>query len=1379
MKTTTFSKGITAFLAAVVLSLIIIQGFSQTVNRWHQDGKIYFKLKDNVENNIPSENGNVKLDNVTFLSPYKSKYNISVIRKPFYNADDDKLQRTFLVQFDNIYMIEEMIKQLEQEPFIEYAEPAPIFRISLSPNDNYYVNNQLNYWLLGDANARWHLDVIHASQAWDISTGDTSVVVAIIDNAIWKDHPDLVNKIKVAIDLANDDNDPNPPQATYIWSHGTHAAGLIGAESNNSIGVASIGFDISIMAIKVGDDASDGQGMTAAFEAIVWAADNGADVISMSWGAPQYFQTMQNTINYAYNKGCVMLAAAGNNGDGMETQINPDLPVNYIGYPAACEHVIAVASTNSDDTKASSSEYGTWIDVCSPGGWDNPGMLGLGSFQVLSTTYTDAGDINSQLNGTGGGAATYGVTGKYDCMMGTSMACPVAAGLAGLMLSVNPNLTPDELTEIMKATCDNIDAQNAQFVDSIGAGRINAYTALQAILDSMTGSTITADFIASDISIMPGGTVDFTDLSTGTPISWSWTFEGGEPQTSTEQNPAGIQYASEGFFTVTLHASDSINTDIEVKTAFIIVGSFDMPESAWERQASGFESQYRGILDISITDPLTAWALAYDGTSGSMTRDFTRTTNGGLTWTPGFITAPAELAPSNICAISPAKAWVALYNTNGGGAIYATTDSGQAWVHQTSASFSNSASFPNVVHFFNENDGYCMGDPVSGEFEMYSTTDGGNNWVPVPNANIPNAQTDEMGWTDVYDVVGDILWFGTNKGRVLKSDDKGLTWTVYTTGEANVSNISMNDSQHGVMMGAVYNQQTGQMESWSMRYTTDGGATWQLINNNMDNSKSDVDAIPGIPGMVVAAKISQTIAVNASYYSFDYGMSWTMLDDSIQYTTVNFLNDTVGWAGSFNLSEAFDGVYKWLGVPPTQPYFVTAPVTSAIEFSPYSYFAVAEDPNDLPLTMGYDTLPSWLSFTDNGNDTASITGTPQTIDIGVHNVIIYATNGTDTAFQSFTISVITSDIAPEFTSTPGTMAYIGAIYTYDITTFDPDGDSLIITAPVKPSWLFFTDNCDNTALLTGIPTQPATQPQGYPVTLNVTDGTLSAQQSFYVKVPMTNPFLAPVFTSSPDTIAIYGELYNYSITASDDDDDTVTFTSASLPAWLTLTDNGDNTAFLSGTPVVSDISYYLTLTIDDGMFPVVNQQFTLHVDIPPVFTSIPDTIAMIDELYAYNITATDGDNDSLQFSASVVPLWLTFTDNNDNTALLTGTPSQQDTSELGYSIILSVTDGLIEVEQQFTIYTIINSISEINNDELHLYPNPVHDWLGLEFSGNNTLNIYIKILDVAGRTVYEISERKNSNLFCKTLNMKNYQPGVYFIEICTEKTVIISKFVKD
>ncbi|MCF6185780.1 MAG: S8 family serine peptidase, partial [Bacteroidales bacterium] len=662
-------------------------------------------------------------------------------------------------------------------------------------------------------------------------------------------------------DVADNDNDPTPPLQNTEWSHGTHTSGLVGAETNNTTGIASIGFGISLIAVKVAANSSDGSGVTYGYEGITWAADNGADVINLSWGGPGYYQTGQNVMNYAYNKGCVIVASAGNDGN------------STISYPAAYEHVISVASTDYNDGKSYFSQYGSTIDVCAPGGFN------ANWASIYSTVYTSS---------------------QYDYMQGTSMSSPICAGLCGLMLSHDPSLTPEKLEAILKATCDNIDSQNSSYNGQLEAGRINAYAALNAVEDTLNANSIIADFQASSVSIPEGGTVNFTDLSSGTPTSWSWTFEGGTPGTSTQQNPANILYNNPGSYQVTLTVSDGTNSNTEIKTSFIIVNP--LISGAWLPQATGFSTPSRGINYISIVDPNTVWANAYDGSgTGADIWEFTKTTDGGNTWTPGtYAAVPTNYVVSTISAISDQKAWIAMYDknaSNGYGGIFATTDGGTTWTEQTTATYDDPASFPNIVYFWDANNGFCQGDPTSGYFEIYTTTDGGNTWVRTPQSNIPAPLSGEYGYTDLYDTYGDIIWFGTNKGRVFKSTDRGLNWTVSTTGSTEVTTLGFHNDSIGIMTYVTYNQTTGTITGFEMRRSLDGGTTWNLVTPSGDYYKADMAVIKNAQGMLVSTGISQDLSQCGSAYSLDEGDTWTMLDDSIQYTTVKFYNNSTGWAG--------------------------------------------------------------------------------------------------------------------------------------------------------------------------------------------------------------------------------------------------------------------------------------------------------------------------------------------------------------------------------------------------------------------------------------------------------------------------------------------------
>jgi len=859
------------------------------------DGKIYFKIHDNENLNAQSNNGVVDFNKVSFLSSVASYYGISKLNAQFYNIKDIKLQKTYLLEFNNYAKIDEFISYLKGIPSIEYAEKKPIFHLFYTPNDPYYGTVTSG---LASANAKWHLDKISAGQAWDISKGSVKVKVAVLDNAIWAQHPDLAGKIVLKYDLADNDTNTNPPTTDYSWSHGTHTSGLVGAKSDNGVGVASIGYNVSLMAGKVGRD-SDGA-LVAGYEGILWAADNGADVISMSWGSYAYMQTMQNIINYAYNLGCVLVAAAGN--DGADT----------LNYPAALDHVISVAMTDEDDKANSMSNYGTTVDVCAPGGMCNSSTQGM--FSVLSTTYCDA-----SYNIIMGGAKLFGVNGKYEIMAGTSMACPIAAGLCGLMLSVDSTLTPEKLEHLLKLGCDDIYPVNDTiYIGKLGAGRINAYHTLQIVQDST--KILTANFMADNIAVIAGTSINFSDLSIGNPNKWKWHFQGATPDTSSAQNPTNIKYMSPGIYPVTLTVySSPSDSNTEIKTNFIIVKK--LPSGAWKTQATGFTAPSRGILDVCIVDNTTAWATAYDGSgSGVSVLEFTRTKDSGNLWTPSTITGvPTGAGVSQIFAINYDTAYAGFYYTNNtttGQTVYKTIDGGANWTAQPTAEFSSTSAFINVIHFFDNTNGVCIGDPNGGYWEIYTTSDGGNNWVRVPQADIPANISGEYGYNgggDYY-VKGNTIWFGTNKGWVYKSTDKGLHWTKYASGCDEVSGMTFSDESNGILEYITFNQTTGAITHFEMKSTIDGGETWQTLTPQGDYFKNDISAVPGKPGMYISTGSSQDLALCGSAFSLDYGYSWTKIDDSVQYTCVKFYDYNTGWAGGFNQSATAEGIWKWMGL---------------------------------------------------------------------------------------------------------------------------------------------------------------------------------------------------------------------------------------------------------------------------------------------------------------------------------------------------------------------------------------------------------------------------------------------------------------------------------
>jgi len=327
-----------------------------------------------------------------------------------------------------------------------HAEPDSAAYITDAPNDTYF-------------DSQWGMYKVAAPQAWDITQGSPTIRIAILDTGIDLEHPDLASKIVGSVNFTT-----SPTADANGASHGTHVAGIAAASTNNGIGVAGLGYNCSLMNVKVlGDDGYGYYSWIA--QGIIWAADHGAQVINLSLGGSIASSTLENAVNYAWNKGAVVAAASGN-----EATTSPL-------YPAYYTNCIAVGATDRYDNLTSFSNYGSWVDVAAPG-------IGI---------YSTKPD------------------GLYCLMSGTSMATPHVAGLAGLVFSVandangNGKLN-DEVRARIESTCDETGI-------AVAYGRINAYRAVQGSAASPAPSPAPAP----SPTPTPAPTIAPTPIPTPTP----------------------------------------------------------------------------------------------------------------------------------------------------------------------------------------------------------------------------------------------------------------------------------------------------------------------------------------------------------------------------------------------------------------------------------------------------------------------------------------------------------------------------------------------------------------------------------------------------------------------------------------------------------------------------------------------------------------------------------------------------------------------------------------------------------------------------------------------------------------------------------------------
>ena len=372
---------------------------------------------------------------------------------------------------------EAVMAALSRNRAIEFAEKDYTAQAIGTANDPLFGN-------------QWHLNKIQAPSAWDTTTGTISSVIAVIDSGVNFAHPDLQGKLLKGYDFVNSDGDPTDDNG-----HGTAVSGTAAAAGNNFTGVSSIAWGCPVLPLKVLDATGSGSYSNIA-RAINYAADQGARVINLSLGASSSSSTLQSAVDYAWSKGAVLIAAAGNSGN------------NTPMYPAACRNMVAVSATNPSDIITAWSSFGSYVDLSAPG----------------ESIYTTTGN-------------------DYSSVSGTSFSSPITAGTAALMISAQPRLSNLQTVDLLLKNTDDLGA--AGYDEFYGSGRVNASRAVSAAASALSSdispSTVTISSpangatVSGTVSISASATdnigvtkmeilVDGTlrAQSTSATITWSW-----------------------------------------------------------------------------------------------------------------------------------------------------------------------------------------------------------------------------------------------------------------------------------------------------------------------------------------------------------------------------------------------------------------------------------------------------------------------------------------------------------------------------------------------------------------------------------------------------------------------------------------------------------------------------------------------------------------------------------------------------------------------------------------------------------------------------------------------------------------------------------------
>jgi subtilisin family serine protease len=312
-----------------------------------------------------------------------------------------------------------LVTDLAGSKIVVDAEPNSLGRshaaTDIPPNDPDYGN-------------QWYILDSHVTAAWCLAIGTGKVTVAVIDSGCYP-HPDLVPALTNGWNFLTE-TATTPATTTdtgAVTGHGTAVTGVVGAIANNGIGIAGVAYKCKIMPLTV-LSAQDYAQWSDVAAAVMYAADNGAQIINISICGDSDSATLDSAMDYAWNKGCIIFAAAGNNGTAAMV------------YPAACVNVVSVAATQQGGTMASFSTFGSWVDTSAPG----------------TPIYTTQG------------------TNGYGEWEGTSFSCPIASATAVLMIEANPAITNVQIEKIVETVTIKVPGQTF--------GKINAYRCVQAAM---------------------------------------------------------------------------------------------------------------------------------------------------------------------------------------------------------------------------------------------------------------------------------------------------------------------------------------------------------------------------------------------------------------------------------------------------------------------------------------------------------------------------------------------------------------------------------------------------------------------------------------------------------------------------------------------------------------------------------------------------------------------------------------------------------------------------------------------------------------------------------------------------------------------------------
>ena len=724
------------------------------------------------------------------------------------------LDRTYEIRYSEPIDPFDLCKKLMLSPDVEYAAPVLIHTASFTPNDPLFGQQA---WL----------NNMRLPQAWDISKGSKDVIVAIVDSGTDWQHEDLSSQIwsntdeipnnnkdddnngyvddvrgwdfvgnvtiqEVINGILKPDNDPriDYPTINGTNGHGTVVAGCTGASTHNATGVASPGYNITLMPLKCGSDRPDVPSILEGYTAIRYAADNGAHIINCSWGGPGTSPAIQDVIDYAISKGALVIAASGNDGQ------NNDVAVQN---PANLDGVLSVGASNNNDRVTGFSNYGWVVDVYAPGA------------NILSTWHGN----------------------RYNGLTGTSFSCPLTSGVAALVKAIHPDWTPEMIAAQLRATVDPLTGISAgrrpQYF-----GRVNAERALKVNASFESGDRSPGLEVVS-ATVGGGGVirnynptnVDLTlknvlAEATNTTVDISIPLPGVTVTSGSTVSFGTVGHQEEKDATITLQLDENFpwyEVDIELQLTI----------------RSGSYLNYALVkVPVDLTTSNSHTTLV--GSSGGTLRfDKVGLSASGALWAVGtYLNQPAMIRSGannllslpyrvqNALTVVSAQHAVIGGNRSGVPNVSATTNGGAGWKHNIVSSAMSSVA---GVHMFDSRDGIAVGNGTGNRFGIMKTSDGGQTWNTISGAPLISGGSETIVPGSVF-FLGDAIWFGTSNRRVIYSLDGGSTWGqgFLNVSGAVIQSIAFRDEQNGVML---YRTSNAPSAPYRIASSQGSGASWQ------------------------------------------------------------------------------------------------------------------------------------------------------------------------------------------------------------------------------------------------------------------------------------------------------------------------------------------------------------------------------------------------------------------------------------------------------------------------------------------------------------------------------------------------------------------------